>query len=82
MFSWGIAVATGSDAALEWRVESLRRTPAAVRETIATNWALEIDELVESVVTLEVNVPLSLIKYGSFLRRQTDFVILLGAFGF
>lgn len=62
MFSWGIAVATGSDAALEWRVESLRRTPAAVRETIATNWALEIDELVESVVTLEVNVPLSLIK--------------------
>ncbi len=73
MFSWGIAVPTGSDAAPEGRVESLRRTPAVLRETIATNWALEIEEHVESVVTLEVNVPLSLSKVRAFPEEANGY---------
>jgi sulfate transport system ATP-binding protein len=64
-----IAVATGGDASLEGRVESLRRTPAGMRATIAIDGfdqTLEIESPVESAATLGDKVPLSLAKARIF----------------
>ena len=64
-----IAVATGGDAELEGRVESLRRTPAGFRATIAIDGfdqTLEIESPVEKAATLGDKVPLSLNKARIF----------------
>lgn len=58
-----IAIATSSDAELEGRVESLRRTPAGVRATLAIegyDQQLEIDEPLGAKAVIGERVPLSL----------------------
>lgn len=58
-----IAVAAKGDGELEGRVESLRRTPAGVRATIAIDGydqTLEIDSSLENAAALGGRVPLSL----------------------
>jgi sulfate/thiosulfate transport system ATP-binding protein len=67
-----IAVATDGSGELEGRVESLRRTPAGVRATIAIegyDQTLEIDSPLENAAALGERVPLSLAKARIF---QTD----------
>ena len=71
-----IAVATGGDAELEGRVESLRRTPAGVRATIAIDGfdqTLEIESPVETAATLGDKVPLSLTKARIFPAEANSF---------
>jgi sulfate/thiosulfate transport system ATP-binding protein len=71
-----IAVSTGSDVALEGRVESLRRTPAGVRATIAIDGfdqTLEIESTVESAATLGDKVPLSLVNARIFPDSANNF---------
>jgi sulfate transport system ATP-binding protein len=64
-----IAVATEGNGDLEGRVESLRRTPAGVRATIAIDGydqTLEIDSPLERSASLGGRVPLSLAKARIF----------------
>jgi sulfate transport system ATP-binding protein len=64
-----IAVAAEGAGELEGRVESLRRTPAGVRATIAIDGydqTLEIDSPIDSAATLGARVPLSLAKARIF----------------
>lgn len=71
-----IAVATGGAAELEGRVESLRRTPAGVRATIAIDGydqTLEIESPLEAAAALGERVPLSLNRARIFPVSSIDF---------
>lgn len=71
-----IAVATGGVAEIEGRVESLRRTPAGVRATIAIDGydqTLEIESPVEAAASLGARVPLSLNRARIFPVSSIDF---------
>lgn len=71
-----IAVATKGDGEIEGRVESLRRTPAGVRATIAIDGydqTLEIDAPVENAAALGDKVPLSLTKARLFPIEAESF---------
>ena len=64
-----IAVASKGDGEIEGRVESLRRTPAGIRATIAIegyDQTLEIDSPVEHAASLGEKIPLSLTKARIF----------------
>lgn len=64
-----IAVGNKGDAAIEGRVESLRRTPAGVRATIAIDGfdqVVEIDSTVDEAAVLGAKVPLALTKARIF----------------
>jgi len=64
-----IAVAAAGEGELEGRVESVRRTPAGVRTTIAIDGydqTLEIDSPIEKAASLGDRVPLSLAKARIF----------------
>jgi sulfate transport system ATP-binding protein len=71
-----IAVATGGVAEIEGRVESLRRTPAGMRATIAIDGydqTLEIESPVEVAAALGERVPLSLNRARIFPLSSIDF---------
>jgi sulfate/thiosulfate transport system ATP-binding protein len=64
-----IAVASKGNGEIEGRVESLRRTPAGIRATIAIegyDQTLEIDSPVEQAASLGEKIPLSLTKARIF----------------
>ncbi|WP_084679226.1 sulfate/molybdate ABC transporter ATP-binding protein [Methylocystis sp. ATCC 49242] len=70
-----IAVATPGHGELEGRVESLRRTPAGVRATIAIDGydqTLEIDSPLESAAALGDRVPLSLANARIFPMESSE----------
>jgi sulfate/thiosulfate transport system ATP-binding protein len=72
-----IAVAGNGGAELEGRVESLRRTPAGVRATIAIegyDQTLEIDSPLEQAAALGDRVPLSLAKARIFPAEESPYV--------
>ncbi len=74
-----IAVATNGAGELEGRVESLRRTPAGVRATIAIDGydqTLEIDSPLDQAAALGDRVPLSLANARIFTvsDTKTDYV--------
>ncbi|MCC3246245.1 sulfate/molybdate ABC transporter ATP-binding protein [Methylocystis sp. WRRC1] len=70
-----IAVATPGHGELEGRVESLRRTPAGVRATIAIDGydqTLEIDSPLESAAALGDRVPISLANARIFPMESSE----------
>lgn len=72
-----IAVAADGAGELEGRVESLRRTPAGVRATIAIDGydqTLEIDSPLEGAAALGDRVPLSLAKARIFPAADGEYV--------
>ena len=71
-----IAVAAVGNGEIEGRVESLRRTPAGVRATIAIegyDQTLEIDSPVEHAASLGEKIPLSLTKARIFPAESSAF---------
>ena len=71
-----IAVAAVGNGEIEGRVESLRRTPAGVRATIAIegyDQTLEIDSPVEHAASLGEKIPLSLTKARIFPADSSAF---------
>ena len=71
-----IAVAAVGNGEIEGRVESLRRTPAGVRATIAIegyDQTLEIDSPVEHAASLGEKIPLSLTKARIFPADSAAF---------
>jgi sulfate transport system ATP-binding protein len=71
-----IAVAAVGNGEIEGRVESLRRTPAGVRATIAIegyDQTLEIDSPIEHAASLGEKIPLSLTKARIFPAESSAF---------
>ena len=71
-----IAVASQGSGEIEGRVESIRRTPAGVRATIAIegyDQTLEIDSPIDQAASLGEKIPLSFTKARIFPADVTDF---------